>query len=96
MPARAYPTATVSGLPGTYWGTAPGGPCVRRRCTGLRKLSSKVVIVHAGVGGAGQCQDPRPDRLGDAAAGAPTAVAMGDGGGAVLAPAGQQPAEVAQ
>jgi hypothetical protein len=56
----------------------------------------EVLIVHAGIGRAGQGENPRPDRLGDAPRGASTAVPVRDGGRAVLPPPGEQSAQMAQ
>ena len=55
----------------------------------------EVMIVHAGVARAGQGEDLSPYRFGEAARGGPAAVAMGEGGEAVLADLGQQATEVA-
>ncbi len=56
----------------------------------------EVMIVHAGVGGAGQGEDPGPDRPRGPSWGRPSAIPMGEGARAVLPQAGEQPAEVAQ
>jgi hypothetical protein len=55
-----------------------------------------VVIVHAGVGRAGQGQNPSPDGFSHPAPGGPSAVTVDHGRGPVLPPAAEQPPEVAQ
>jgi hypothetical protein len=61
----------------------------------LSEQVREVVIVRARVGRAGQREDASPDGLGHAPRGGAAAVAVGQGREALLAEAGQQPAEVA-
>lgn len=56
----------------------------------------EVMIVGAGVAGAGQGEDLRPDGLGEAARGGSSAVGMGERRRAVLADLGQQATEVTE
>ena len=56
----------------------------------------EVLIVHAGIGRAGQGENARPDRFGDAPRGASPAVAVRDGRRTVLPPPGEQSTQVAQ
>ena len=56
----------------------------------------EVVIIHAGVGGTRQGEDPGADHLSNATRGGPSAVAVGQGRGALLPPVAEEPTEVAQ
>lgn len=62
----------------------------------LSQQLGEVVVVHPGIGGAGQRQNPRPDWLGHTPARAPTAVAVGHGRRTMVPPPGEQPTEMAQ
>lgn len=62
----------------------------------LGEQIGEVMIVDAGVDRAGQRQDPRADRVRDAPRGAAAAVAVSDGRGTMLTPAGEQTAKVTQ
>ncbi len=62
----------------------------------LGQQFGEVVIVYAGVRGAGQGQNSNPDRFSHPAPRGPSAVTVGQGRGAVLPQACEQPAEVAQ
>ncbi len=55
-----------------------------------------MVIIHAGVGGTRQGEDPGADHFSNATRGGPSAVAVGQGRGAVLPPVAEEPTEVAQ
>ena len=56
----------------------------------------EVVIIRAGIARAGECEDPSPYGLGEAARGGPSAVAMGECCRAVLADLRQQATEVTE
>lgn len=62
----------------------------------LPEQVGEVVIVRAGIGGARQGQHSGPDGFREAPRGGAAAVAMGEGREALLAPAGEEPAEVAK
>lgn len=100
---HALPSATMAGWAARA-GTADTG-CAQqtlhrlpRNAEGLAlgQQLGEMMIVHAGVGGPCQSQDPGTDRLSDAARGRTPAIAMGEGARAVLAEAGEQPAEVTE
>jgi hypothetical protein len=62
----------------------------------LGEQLGEVVIIHTGIGGAGQREDPGPDPLGEAPGRGPTAVAMGESGEALLAEPSEESTEVPQ
>ncbi len=94
------PTAMLGGAPGTGAPDARlaqqalhGGPGEDEALVVPEELG-EVMIVGAGVAGAGQGEDLRPEGLGEAARGSPSAVAMGERRRAVVADLRQQPTEV--
>lgn len=56
----------------------------------------EMVVIHVGIAGAGQGEDPGLGRLREASGRGPAAVAMGESREAMLAQEGQQPTEVPQ
>lgn len=56
----------------------------------------EVLVIEAGIGGPGQAQDPLLESAGEAIVRWPTAIAVGQGAGAVPAKGGQQAARVTQ
>src|SRR5690349_5883604 len=72
-----------------------GEPAVMQRLP-LGEELGEVVIVDARVGRAGQGQNPGPDWFSHSTPGGSSAVAVGQGGGALLPPAGKQPPEVTE
>ena len=100
---HAVPAAAMAGWAAGARTANPGGaekplhrPTRQMQVLAFSEQFGEVVIIHARIGGAGQGEDPGPHHLGEAPGRGPAAIAMGEGGKALLAQTGEQPTEVPQ
>jgi len=100
---HALAAAAMAGRPAGTGTADPGGAkqplhslAGEAQALALPEELGEVVIIHAGVAGAGQREDPSPHRLGEAPGRGTAAVAMGESGKALLAKAREQAAKVAK
>ena len=100
---HAFPASAMAGWATGAGAADPAGaekplhrPARDRQSLALLEQLGEVVIIHARIGSTGQGEDAGPDRLREAPGRGPAAVAMGQSCKALLAQAGEEPAEVAK